>query len=146
MKVTFKLVEHGSEAWKAAVRLREEILRKPLGSYFTNEELEEEKNHIQIVGVLDNEIVATTVLVPENQSMKMQRVVVKDELRSSGIGSEMMVFCEQISAENGKYHIFCHARDTAVNFYLNNQYLIEGEYFPEDGIPHVKMVKKINNL
>lgn len=143
MKVAFKLVEHGSEEWKSAVRLRENILRKPLGSYFTAEELEEEKNHIQIVGVLDNEIVATTVLVPENQSMKMQRVVVKDELRSSGIGSDMMLFCERISSERGKYHIFCHARDTAVNFYLNNDYTIEGEYFPEDGIPHVKMVKVI---
>jgi predicted GNAT family N-acyltransferase len=143
MKVTFKLVEHGSEAWKSAVRLREEILRKPLGSYFTAEELEEEKNHIQIVGLLDTEIVATTVLVPENPSMKMQRVVVKDELRNSGIGSEMMLFCEKISRENGTNSIFCHARDTAVNFYLNNNYKIEGEYFPEDGIPHVKMVKQI---
>lgn len=143
MKVTFKLVDHGSEAWKSAVQLREAVLRKPLGSYFTAEELEEEKNHIQIVGLLDTEIVATSVLVPENQSMKMQRVVVKDELRSSGIGSEMMSFCEKISLENGKRHIFCHARDTAVNFYLNNNYRIEGEYFPEDGIPHVKMVKQI---
>lgn len=146
MKVAFKLVEHGSEEWRAAVRLREEILRKPLGSYFTEEELEEEKNHIQIVGLLDGEIIATTVLVPEKQAMKMQRVVVKDELRSSGIGSEMMLFCEKISLENGKYRIFCHARDTAVNFYLNNQYLIEGAYFPEDGIPHVKMIKEINIL
>ncbi len=145
MKVEFKLVEYGSEEWKAAVRLREEILRKPLGSYFTEEELEEEKNHIQIVGMMDGEIIATTVLVPENRSMKMQRVVVKDELRSSGIGSEMMQFCEQISLKNGKHHIFCHARDTAVNFYLNNHYRIEGAYFPEDGIPHVKMVKEINN-
>lgn len=143
MKVTFKLVEHGSEAWKSAVQLREAILRKPLGSYFTDEELDEEKNHIQIVGFLDMEIVATSVLVPENQSMKMQRVVVKDELRNSGIGSEMMLFCEKVSLKNGKHHIYCHARDTAVNFYLNNNYLIEGEYFPEDGIPHVKMVKHL---
>ena len=143
MKVTFKLVEHGSEAWKSAVQLREAILRKPLGSYFTDEELKEEKNHLQIVGLLDTEIVATSVLVPENQSMKMQRVVVKDELRNSGIGSEMMLFCEKVSLTNGKRHIYCHARDTAVNFYLNNNYLIEGEYFPEDGIPHVKMVKHL---
>ncbi|WP_343632842.1 GNAT family N-acetyltransferase [Fluviicola sp.] len=146
MKVAFKLVEHGSEEWKAAVRLREDILRKPLGSYFTDEELEEEKNHIQIVGLVDGEIIATTVLVPENQWMKMQRVVVKEELRSSGIGSEMMAFCEKISSGKGKHRIFCHARDTAVNFYLNNHYLVEGAYFPEDGIPHVKMVKQINNL
>ncbi len=143
MNIEFKLVAHGSEEWKSAVRLREEILRKPLGSYFTPEELEEEKDHIQVIGLLDNELVATSVLVPENHSMKMQRVVVKEEIRSSGIGSEMMLFCEEIALEHGKSHIFCHARDTAVNFYLKNNYLIEGAYFPEDGIPHVKMSKVI---
>jgi predicted GNAT family N-acyltransferase len=75
--------------------------------------------------------------------MKMQRVVVADELRSSKIGSKMMAFCERIAIENNKNRIYCHARDTAVNFYLKNDYLAEGDYFPEDGIPHLLMYKEI---
>jgi hypothetical protein len=59
MEVDFKLIAHGSEEWKIAVRLREEILRKPLGSFFTDEELEEEKKHLHIVGFLEDELVAT---------------------------------------------------------------------------------------
>lgn len=143
MDAHFKLVDHGSEEWKRAVQLREEILRKPLGSYFTAEELEEERNHIQIIGLVNNDLVATAVLVPEGNSMKMQRVVVKSPLQNSGIGSKMMSFCEKYALEHGKNYIYCHARDSAVDFYLKNKYLIEGDYFPEDGIPHLLMFKVI---
>jgi len=143
METYFKLIEYGSEDWRSAVNLREEILRKPLGSFFTVEELEEERNHIHIGGFLENELIATAVLVPEGDAMKMQRVVVKEGNQDSGIGSKMMDFCEQVAIENEKHQIYCHARDTAVNFYLKNNYLTKGDYFPEDGIPHLLMYKEI---
>lgn len=143
MKTEFKLIAHGSEEWRLAVQLREEILRKPLGSFFTDEELEEERKHLHIAGFIGNELIATAVLVPEGDAMKMQRVVVKEGNQDSGIGSKMMDFCEQIAIENSKNQIYCHARDTAVNFYLKNNYLAKGDYFPEDGIPHLLMCKEI---
>ena len=143
MKVHFKLVAHGSEDWKKAVELRESILRLPLGAHFTQSELKEEKKHFHVVGLSNNKIVATAVLVPENNKVKMQRVAVLDHFRSSGIGSEMMKFCESYTKENGFNYIYCHARDSAVNFYLKNKYLSDGEYFDEDDIPHLKMVKKL---
>lgn len=68
-------------------------------------------------------------------------MVVKDELCNFGIGLEMMLFCEKVFFKNGKYYIYCYVRDMVMNFYLNNNYLIEGEYFLEDGILYVKMVK-----
>ena len=46
MKTEFCIVPHGSKEWKKAVKLREEILRKPLGAIFTLAELEVEKNYI----------------------------------------------------------------------------------------------------
>lgn len=143
MEADFKLIEYGSDGWKSAVQLREEILRKPLGSFFTDEELEEERSHLHIVGFNGNELIATAVLVSEGDVMKMQRVVVKEVNQGSGIGSKMMTFCEKIARENKKHQIYCHARDTAVNFYLKNNYLAKGEYFPEDGIPHLLMYKSI---
>jgi predicted GNAT family N-acyltransferase len=39
--------------------------------------------------------------------------------------------------------IYCHARDSAVSFYLKNRYMAEGDYFDEDTIPHLKMRKKL---
>jgi predicted GNAT family N-acyltransferase len=143
MKLVFKIVPHASKEWKKAVTLREGILRKPLGSYFTPEELAEEKNHIHVVGIINDNIEATAVLVPEGKQIKMQRVVVSDVHRNLNIGSNMMAFCEEYAMKEGYKIVYCHARNSAVNFYLKNGYLAEGEYFDEDGIPHLKMYKTI---
>jgi predicted GNAT family N-acyltransferase len=141
--MTFKEITYKSQDWTNAVRLREKILREPLGTAFTDEELEEEKNHIQIAGFLDNELVATAVLVPEGEEMKMQRVVVAENLRSKNIGSQMMAFCEKVATDRNVKVMYCHARDSAVSFYSKNLYEKEGDYFDEDGIPHLKMKKKV---
>ncbi len=143
MKTTFKEIAHKSPEWTNAVKLREKILRKPLGSSFTEQELKEEKDHFQIAGFLDDVIIATAVLVPEGDAMKMQRVVVTENLRSLNIGSEMMAFCEKFASYKNFNAIYCHARDAAVNFYIKNGYTGVGDYFDEDGIPHLKMTKKL---
>jgi predicted GNAT family N-acyltransferase len=142
--MTFKEIKHNTPEWRDAVRLRESILREPLGSKFSKAELEEEKNHIQIAGYLDKELVATAVLVPEGEKMKMQRVAVLETLRNKKIGSSMMAFCEALAQAQGIKIMYCHARDTAVKFYLQNDYVKEGAYFDEDGIPHLKMIKKLD--
>lgn len=141
--MTFKEIKYKSQDWTRAVRLREKILREPLGSTFTEKELEEEKDHIQIAGFLDNELVATAVLVPEGEEFKMQRVVVVENLRSKHIGSNMMAFCEKLAVDHNYNVMYCHARDSAVNFYTRNNYKKEGNYFDEDGIPHLKMKKEL---
>lgn len=143
MKTTFKEISHKSPEWINAVKLREKILREPLGSIFTEQELEEEKNHFQIAGFIDDSIIATAVLVPEGDKMKMQRVVVTETLRGKNIGSEMMEFCEKFARNRESQCIYCHARDSAVNFYIKNGYEGIGDYFDEDGIPHLKMEKKL---
>ena len=147
MKIEFKQIDHGSSNWRKAVELRENILRKPLGTHFTDEELKEEQNHVQIVGFIDDELKACAVLVPEGTHLKMQRVAVDAHLRNLNVGSEMMAFCEQYAKSEGYETVYCHARDSAVNFYLKNGYTGVGDYFPEDGIPHLKMEKRMaNNL
>lgn len=143
MKASFKVIDHGTEEWKKAVQLRETILRLPLGSIFTEDELKEERNHIHVVGYLKDELVATAVLVPEKGKVKMQRVVVKEGLRNHNIGSEIMDYCESLARDDGYLQIYCHARNTAVKFYLNNGYQTKGDYFDEDGIPHLKMLKEL---
>lgn len=140
----FKIINHDSAEYKAAVKLREEILRKPLGLSFLPEELEVEKDYIQIAGFHGDEIISTAVLVPEDKNYKMQRVVVKKSLQGSGVGSKMMEFCEDYAKRTQDIRsIYCHARASAVNFYLNNGYIPEGDYFDEDTIPHLKMRKKL---
>lgn len=141
MNVKFKIIEHGSPSWKDAVQLREKVLRAPLGTKFTELELAEEQNHLHIAGFINDTLVATAVLVPEIDKIKMQRVAVDHHCRNSNIGSQMMTFCEKQATTESIGIIYCHARDTAVSFYLKNNYKKVGAYFEEDGIPHLKMEK-----
>ena len=142
-KIHFKLVDYGSDEYKKAVALREEILRNPLGLIFTKEELEMEKKHIHIAGFLGQEMCATAVLVPDADEIKMQRVALKASFQGKGIGSALMRFCEEYAIKHGFKSIYCHARGTAIQFYQKNKYTLEGEPFDEDGIPHCKMRKTI---
>lgn len=141
--IEFKVIEYQSKDWELALQLREAVLRAPLGAIFTKDELIEEAAHIQIAGFKEEKLVACAVLVPEGPALKMQRVAVDEQLRNQAIGSKMMAFCEAWATERNIEWIYCHARDSAVNFYLNNDYQPEGDYFDEDGIPHLKMKKQL---
>ncbi len=143
LNLVFKQIEYNTSEWVQAVRLRERILRGPLGSEFTKQELNDERNHIQIAGFLNDELVATAVLVVEEKHIKMQRVAVTERLQSTGIGSQLLGFCEQVALAHKAEWMYCHARDSAVNFYNKNGYVSEGDYFNEDGIPHLKMKKAL---
>lgn len=143
MNIKFKIIEYGSRDYKAAVALREEILRKPLGLTFRPNELAKEKNHVQIVGLRGKKVVATAVLAPKGKTCKVQRVAVEKDLQKSGVGSQLMSFCEEYAMAYGFQSIYCHARKSAVKFYLKINYIPEGKVFEEDTIPHLKMRKQL---
>lgn len=139
--ITFQIIPQDSPEALDAVLLRKRIYYKLFDIDFVESPLPE--NHIQIVGLKNKKVISTAVLVPEGKHYKMQRVVVDEELTNTGIGSKMMVFCEEYAKKQGIKSIYCHARDAAVNFYLKNNYIPEGEYFTEDTMPHLKMRKLI---
>jgi len=140
---SFKIVPYQSWEYSQGLALREEILRKPLGQSFSPEELALEARHIHVVGFVGDTLCATAVLVPEGHVFKMQRVAVDQAYQGQGIGGGLLTFCEGHVKDLGGTGIYCHARNTAVRFYSNNQYVRMGDYFDEDGIPHLKMMKTL---
>ncbi|MCT4623083.1 MAG: GNAT family N-acetyltransferase [Schleiferiaceae bacterium] len=143
-KVEFKVIPYGGKEWHEALILKENILRKPLGQIFSNEEKKQEEKHINVVGILNQQIIATALLVAEQSKCKMQRVTIAASLQNQGIGKNLLAYCEELISNQSFHLMYCHARDTAVNFYTQNGYQKEGDYFDEDGIPHLKMTKKIS--
>jgi predicted GNAT family N-acyltransferase len=143
MSIKFKIIDYGTAEYHASIALREEILRKPLGLTFRPNELAREKNHTHIAGYQGKKLVATAVLVPKGKACKVQRVAVKSNLQNSGIGQQLMAYCEMHAISKGFQSIYCHARRSAVNFYLKNHYIAVGKYFKEDSIPHLKMKKQL---
>ena len=139
--ITFHIVPFGSADWKKALALKEAVLRAPLGQTFTADELKAEDGQTNVVAKAGHSLVATALLVEHGDRYKMQRVAVEPSWRNKGVGKALLSFCESHAADLGAAAMYCHARDTAINFYRQNNYKPEGDVFEEDGIPHLMMNK-----
>lgn len=144
--LTFRILDHSSEAYVDAVKLVEEIVDQPPNFKFFEQKLEAEKNNIHFAGFFDGKICATATMTCEDDKFFLQKFAVKKDLQSKGIGSQLLKFCEEYAAENEVRVIYANARDSvgrsAVNFFVKNEYFCGDEDFYEDGIPH-KIVWKI---
>jgi len=140
--ILFKIIAYDSAEYKNAIILRSEIFKKPMELIFQKEE---EINHIHIVGYLDGELCASAALVPENDTLKMQRVVVKTNIQRQGIGTSLLEYCEEYANNHSFKLIYCYSRIEVIPFYLKNAYQIHGEITYKHDIPHQKMQKYINN-
>ncbi len=141
---TIKLVNFGSTEYDEIVALRYEILRKPLNLHFTAEQLAAESEYLHLAYYQNEKLIASLILVPEqNSKMKMKQVVVASEHQGKGIGAKLIFAAEKLAVEKGYNYIYCHARDTAVPFYLKLNYKQVGDMFEEVTIPHWEMEKDL---
>lgn len=137
----FKVCDYGSPEYAKILSLRNNVLRNPLGLSFSKEDLAKEKAYIHVGCFKGSDLYATAMLVPQGKTLKVQRVAVKPGFQGEGLGTYLMKYCEQYALAQGFQEVFVHARETAVSFYLKNNYIIESEVFIETTIPHRRMRK-----
>ncbi|MBD0403926.1 GNAT family N-acetyltransferase [Flammeovirga sp. EKP202] len=139
-EVAFNSADH-----KLTVALRDEVLRKPLGLQFSEEELSEEFDSYHLAAMNDNdEVVACLVLKPISpEEIKMRQVAVREDQRGKGLGSLMIQFSEFFSMDHGFETMSLHARAVSKEFYEKMDYEVVGDQFEEVGIPHYKFIKKL---
>ena len=73
------------------------------------------------------------------------RVATLKEYRKRGIGKALMDKIEEYAKENSIPQLKLHAQMYVKDFYSNIGYKEVGEVFYEADIPHIKMIKEINN-
>lgn len=135
-------IEYGTPEYHKMVRLRDEILRKPLGLAFSREELEEEKNHILVGAFDEDKILACCMLTRQDEeTVRLRQMAVRKNQQGKGIGHSMMMFAETLARDKGFKKLMMHARDTAIGFYEKQGYKTSGEQFIEVSIPHHVMEK-----
>lgn len=140
--MALKIIDHGSAEYLQMVKLRDDILRKPLGLSFTQEELEEEKNNMLIAAFEDERILGCCMLLEEQPGIvRLRQMAVLNDLQGKGIGRALMNFAENIARDRGFRAIRMHARINAIGFYEKVGYKIRGEQFVEVTIPHYVMEK-----
>lgn len=73
-----------------------------------------------------------------DKGIKLERFAILSGLRSLGIGKVLLdAIMKELSQEN---NVYLHAQESAVRFYLKNNFSVIGEAFTEADIVHYKMV------
>ena len=139
-----KQIDHGTKEYQQMVKLRSDILRRPLGLTYTPEELAREKEDILIGAFDDDEMLACCLLTKvDNKCLKLRQMAVQNNLQGKGIGASMMSFAELVARDKGYKKLIMHARKTALGFYEKLGYKVAGDEFIEVTIPHFVMEKKL---
>jgi len=142
--MALKIIDHGTKEYQQMVKLRDDILRKPLGLSFSPEELENEKSNLMIGAFEDGNILGCAMLVEESSRVvKLRQMAVLNALQGKGIGRALMQFAENLARDHGYRVLTMHARKNAVGFYEKMGYTVKGDEFMEVSIPHYEMEKQL---
>jgi len=140
--MALKIIDHGTPEYQQMVRLRNDMLRKPLGLHFDTEELEREKEDVLMGAFEDDRILGCCLLTKvDNKTVRLRQMAVPNNLQGKGIGRALMIFAENIARDMGYSKLIMHARKTAIGFYKKLGYSTQGKEFVEVTIPHFVMEK-----
>jgi N-acetylglutamate synthase-like GNAT family acetyltransferase len=142
--MALKQIDYGTPEYEQMVRLRHEILRKPLGLEFSPDELEREKNDILIASFDEDQMLGCCLLTPiNNQCVRLRQMAVNKNQQGKGIGEALISFTEKIARDKGYKKLMMHARDTAIGFYEKYGYRVKGDQFIEVNLSHHVMEKAL---
>ena len=98
--MALKLIDHGSKEYRQMVDLRFQILRKPLGLSFTEEELAAEKDDILLGCFEDDSLEACCMLTKTDpKTVRLRQMAVGSGIQGKGIGRVLMTFAENIARD-----------------------------------------------
>ena len=142
--MTLREIIPGTPDYDQALRLREAVLRVPLGLRLTPNDLADDARCIHLGGFEDTRLVAVLLLHPvDARTVKMRQVAVHPAGQGSGLGAQLVACAERVAKDSGFTRMIAHARGTAVGFYVKAGYAATGADFLETTIPHRLVTKDI---
>ena len=141
--VTFRKIAFGTLEYELECRLREEVLRNPLGLSLTGEDLADEENQLHF-GLFEpgNHLVACVVAVGLSPTeARIRQMAVSPSRQRRGLGRRILRELESDLKARGFRKLVMKARTSAAGFYEKLGYAIVGEEFVDVTIPHVTMIK-----
>jgi predicted GNAT family N-acyltransferase len=146
--LAFKQILFNSLEFHEACRLRDIVLRQPLGLSLFDEDLQAEKDQLHF-GLFDDSstLIACVIAAPlSSNTARLRQMAVLPSQINKGYGSNLLRLLENYLVEHGFRSVCLHARSTAIGFYQKLGYLKNGSIFIEVGIPHVHMEKGLQTF
>ncbi|HTB25450.1 MAG TPA: GNAT family N-acetyltransferase [Puia sp.] len=142
--MALKQIDYGTPEYDTMLRLRYDLLRKPLGLSFDPKELEKEKDDVLIGAFEDEKMLGCCLLTRiDSKTLRLRQMAVYNNLQGKGVGRALMIFAENIARDMGYEILMMHARVTAIGFYEKLGYVKKDGQFIEITIPHVIMEKRL---
>jgi len=136
--------DYGSPGYEACLELRRRVLREPLGLDWSEADLvgEEEQRHFGLHegGTL---VACLVICPPEHGIVKLRQMAVEVAWQGRGVGRKLLDDVMDLLREEGVREVELHAREAAAGFYERLGFEREGDRFLEVGIPHWKMMRKV---
>jgi len=110
-------------------------------NYLDADNIDQNAHHL--IGLIDDEIITYMRIVKPSyvyKELSFGRILVKKEYRGEGIGRQLMKKAIDIF---GAQHnsIVMSAQLYLVGFYKDFDFIVYGEQYLEDNIPHIKMIR-----
>src|SRR5690242_18794208 len=112
-----RAIEYGTADHHEMIRLREDLLRRPLGLTFSAAILQQERSDLLLAAFEDDtpaeKMVGCCILSGAGQGiMQLRQMAVCQELQRKGIGTRLMSFAEEEALKKGVHTLMLHARKT----------------------------------
>jgi ribosomal protein S18 acetylase RimI-like enzyme len=143
--MTFREIAFGSPEYGLECRLREEVLRRPLGLPLSEEDLAGEKDQLHF-GLFEpgDGLVACVVAVRLSPTdARIRQMAVAPWHQRKGLGERMMGELETNLKARGFRKLVLDARSSAAGFYEKLGYTVVGDEFVHVTVPHFRMVKTV---
>jgi len=142
--IDIREIKYQTEDYNQELKLRDQVLRKPLGLSLYDENLKAEKDDFHIGAYTNDHLIGVLILTKQNEKeIKMRQVAVSEQWRSIKVGTALVRYAEHYAKNEGYEIVLLHARKTAREFYMKLGYESVGEEFLEINIPHYCMRKSL---
>lgn len=133
-----------SDVYPLTLKLREAVLRAPLGLTLSNEDTEYDHQHIHIGAFNEGQLIGCVVIAPlqnEQGTFRIRQMAIDDAHQGQGIGRALVLIAENIVKQQNGNRILLDARVSAQGFYKALAYKVISEPFIHKSIPHIIMDK-----
>ena len=124
------------------LRIRQEVfIIEQNCNYLDADNMDQHSHHL--IGLVDDEIIAQMRIVKPGyiyKTLSFGRILVKKQYRGEGVGRQLM---KKAIIMFGSQHkaIVMSAQLYLVDFYQDFDFVVCGEQYLEDNIPHIKMIR-----
>ena len=144
MSMMMTSIGFDSPHYWSAVKLRDEVLRKPLGLALDAADIAADAAAHHFCTLSSTQVVACASLFSlDKETVRLRQMAVTAGLQRQNVGSQLLIYVEGWAREHGIATIVLHARLPAVPFYERHGYASEGEVFEEVTIAHRLMRKRV---